>query len=159
MLIYKQPYMNELLANTEVAALTIHASAMHVSCSRSQSTANLPPWQRTQIVNLPPHTGTKHIAPVVCVHAMLRSLLVTLFHDSARAIVVRDMWNAGDSRAAVAAASLSMTTIDQFYASRHCIVCDDMTPAKRPICQSCAHAPQLTTAVLMVCLHSLPAYL
>jgi hypothetical protein len=43
-----------------------------------------------------------------------------------------------------------MTTIDQFYASRHCIVCDGLTPAKLPICQLCAQEPQLTTSVLMV---------
>lgn len=79
-------------------------------------------------------------------------------HRVPRATAVQDMWHAGDSRAAVAAASLSMTTIDQFYASRHCIVCDDMTPAKEPICQMCARAPQLTTAVLMVRLHLLPVY-
>ena len=48
----------------------------------------------------------------------------------------------------MAAASLSMTTIDQFYASRHCIVCDGLTPAKQPICDLCLQAPQLTTAVL-----------
>ena len=59
--------------------------------------------------------------------------------------------SAGDSRAAVTAANLSMTTIDQFYASRHCIVCDGLTPAKQPICQLCVQTPQLTMSVLMVC--------
>lgn len=50
------------------------------------------------------------------------------------------------------AAGLAMggTTIDQFYASRHCIVCDSFTPARQPICTWCQRAPQATAAVLQV---------
>lgn len=42
------------------------------------------------------------------------------------------------------------TTIDQFYASRHCIVCDSFTPAREPICTWCQRSPQATAAVLQV---------
>ena len=52
--------------------------------------------------------------------------------------------------AAKAPAPVAVTTIDQFYASRHCIVCDSYTPARQPICTWCQGAPQMTAAVLQV---------
>ena len=45
---------------------------------------------------------------------------------------------------------VAVSTIDQFYASRHCIVCDAHTPAKQPLCAACQCAPQMTTAILTV---------
>eukprot|EP00892_Ulva_mutabilis_P005116 jgi/Ulvmu1/2977/UM015_0017.1 len=50
--------------------------------------------------------------------------------------------------AAQAAVGVAVTTIDQFYASRHCIVCDSYTPARQPLCTWCQRAPQMTAAVL-----------
>ena len=40
------------------------------------------------------------------------------------------------------------STIDLFYLSRHCAVCDEMTNAKKPLCKQCTKDPQLATAVL-----------
>jgi hypothetical protein len=45
---------------------------------------------------------------------------------------------------------VAVTTIDQFYASRHCIVCDSLTPARHPICTACQQSPQMTAAILTV---------
>ena len=55
-----------------------------------------------------------------------------------------------ESAASVSAAHLNMTTIDQFYMSRHCIVCDGLTSAKQAICSACRQSPTLTSAVLQV---------
>ena len=55
-----------------------------------------------------------------------------------------------DDAQAAGGLPVAVTTIDQFYASRHCIVCDASTPAKQPICAACQQSPQLTTAILTV---------
>ncbi|KAK9829480.1 hypothetical protein WJX72_006119 [[Myrmecia] bisecta] len=39
-------------------------------------------------------------------------------------------------------------TIDQYYLSRHCAVCDGLTHAAKPLCQACRAAPQFAAAVL-----------
>ena len=39
-------------------------------------------------------------------------------------------------------------TIDLFYLSKHCAVCDELTHASEPLCGQCGREPQLTTAVL-----------
>lgn len=35
------------------------------------------------------------------------------------------------------------TTIDQYYLSRHCAVCDGLTSAQQPLCESCKRRPQV----------------
>lgn len=45
-------------------------------------------------------------------------------------------------------ADRTRTTIDTFYLSRHCAVCDDLTRATRPLCDRCLLEPQLAAAVL-----------
>lgn len=42
------------------------------------------------------------------------------------------------------------TTIDQFYLSRHCAVCDELTRAGAPLCARCAAEPQASYMVLQV---------
>lgn len=49
-----------------------------------------------------------------------------------------------------AATLLGSSTIDQFYLSRHCAVCDALTRLNRPVCDECASQPQTTIAVLQV---------
>jgi DNA polymerase zeta len=39
-------------------------------------------------------------------------------------------------------------TIDRFYLSRHCAVCDELTHASKPLCERCLTEPQLAAAVL-----------
>ena len=39
-------------------------------------------------------------------------------------------------------------TIDRFYLSRHCSVCDELTHASKPLCERCLTEPQLAAAVL-----------
>lgn len=39
-------------------------------------------------------------------------------------------------------------TIDRYYLSRHCAVCDDLTHATKPLCERCTGQPQLAAAVL-----------
>ena len=39
-------------------------------------------------------------------------------------------------------------TIDRFYLSRHCAVCDELTHANKPLCERCTWEPQLVAAVL-----------
>jgi DNA polymerase zeta len=39
-------------------------------------------------------------------------------------------------------------TIDRFYLSRHCAVCDELTHASKPLCEKCLTEPQLAAAVL-----------
>lgn len=46
-------------------------------------------------------------------------------------------------------------TIDRFYLSRHCAVCDDLTHVNRPICDKCAENRQLVAAVLLARRHRL----
>lgn len=43
-----------------------------------------------------------------------------------------------------------VATIDQFYLSRHCAVCDALTRAQQPLCDACAARPQPAMAVLQV---------
>eukprot|EP00879_Flechtneria_rotunda_P013763 GHRR01014376.1.p1 GENE.GHRR01014376.1~~GHRR01014376.1.p1 ORF type:complete len:427 (+),score=142.69 GHRR01014376.1:156-1436(+) len=49
------------------------------------------------------------------------------------------------SAAGVSAAS---ATIDTYYLSRHCAVCDELTRAAEPLCERCRAQPQVTGAVL-----------
>lgn len=53
----------------------------------------------------------------------------------------------GPSVAAAAAAS-SSATIDTYYLSRHCAVCDELTRAAEPLCERCRVQPQVTAVVL-----------
>ena len=39
-------------------------------------------------------------------------------------------------------------TIDRYYLSRHCAVCDELTHATRPLCPACLATPQLAAGVL-----------
>ncbi|GMH43547.1 hypothetical protein BSKO_11469 [Bryopsis sp. KO-2023] len=39
-------------------------------------------------------------------------------------------------------------TIDSYYLSRHCAVCDELTYAAKPLCECCENEPQLALAVL-----------
>lgn len=39
-------------------------------------------------------------------------------------------------------------TIDRFYLSRHCAVCDALTHSSRPLCDECLSNPLLAAAVL-----------
>jgi DNA polymerase zeta len=39
-------------------------------------------------------------------------------------------------------------TIDRFYLSRHCAVCDELTHASKPLCERCLTETQLAAAVL-----------
>ncbi len=43
---------------------------------------------------------------------------------------------------------LGSSTIDQFYLSRHCAVCDALTRPNRSVCDACFAEPQATLAVL-----------
>lgn len=43
---------------------------------------------------------------------------------------------------------LGGVTIDRFYQSRHCAVCDELTHASKPLCDRCIREPQLVAAVL-----------
>jgi DNA polymerase zeta len=47
------------------------------------------------------------------------------------------------------------TTIDRFYLSRHCAVCDELTHASRPLCERCTREPQLAAGVLSARLNRL----
>ncbi|KAL6779570.1 POLZ1 [Auxenochlorella protothecoides x Auxenochlorella symbiontica] len=47
------------------------------------------------------------------------------------------------------------STIDRYYLSRHCAVCDELTAASRPLCPRCTGEPQLTAAVLAARLNRL----
>lgn len=47
------------------------------------------------------------------------------------------------------------STIDRYYLSRHCAVCDELTAASRPLCPRCTDEPQLTAAVLAARLNRL----
>ena len=49
---------------------------------------------------------------------------------------------------ASAASHTSNSTIDSFYLSRHCAVCDELTHATKPLCVRCVREPQLAVAVL-----------
>ncbi|KAK9818869.1 hypothetical protein WJX74_003598 [Apatococcus lobatus] len=40
------------------------------------------------------------------------------------------------------------STIDRYYLSRHCAVCDGLTHAARPLCDACLAVPQLASGVL-----------
>lgn len=51
----------------------------------------------------------------------------------------------GQQRGAYGAAT---TTIDQYYLSRHCAVCDELTTAAQPLCDRCKSTPQAAVAVL-----------
>jgi len=42
----------------------------------------------------------------------------------------------------------SGVTIDRFYLSRHCAVCDELTHVSKPLCECCMLRPQLVAAVL-----------
>ena len=39
-------------------------------------------------------------------------------------------------------------TIDLYYLSKHCAVCDELTTASKPLCDRCAHNSQLPVAIL-----------
>ncbi|GIL62894.1 hypothetical protein Vafri_17102, partial [Volvox africanus] len=39
-------------------------------------------------------------------------------------------------------------TIDRFYLSRHCVVCDELTRAAQPLCDQCRRDPQASLALL-----------
>lgn len=39
-------------------------------------------------------------------------------------------------------------TIDTYYLSRHCAVCDDLTRAGEPLCERCRSNPQVAGVVL-----------
>lgn len=54
----------------------------------------------------------------------------------------------GPTAAGAAAAAGSSATIDTYYLSRHCAVCDELTRAAEPLCESCRAQPQLTAVVL-----------
>lgn len=40
------------------------------------------------------------------------------------------------------------STIDRYYLSRHCAVCDDLTRVAEPLCEKCRSQPQMAAAVL-----------
>jgi hypothetical protein len=42
------------------------------------------------------------------------------------------------------------STIDQFYLSRHCAVCDQLTRTQKPLCDRCTQQPQASLAILQV---------
>lgn len=46
------------------------------------------------------------------------------------------------------AAAGSALTIERFYLSRHCAVCDELTHASKPLCEKCLEDPQIAAAVL-----------
>jgi hypothetical protein len=46
------------------------------------------------------------------------------------------------------AAAGGSVTIDTYYLSRHCAVCDDLTRAGEPLCERCRGSPQVAGAVL-----------
>lgn len=50
--------------------------------------------------------------------------------------------------AANAAGAGGSATIDTYYLSRHCAVCDDLTRAGEPLCERCRSDPQVSGAVL-----------
>ncbi len=50
-----------------------------------------------------------------------------------------------------AAPLLGSRTIDQFYLSRHCAVCDALTRVNAPLCEECSADPQTSLAILQVC--------
>jgi DNA polymerase zeta len=47
-----------------------------------------------------------------------------------------------------ATAAGSSSTIDSYYLSRHCAVCDALTRVDQPLCATCAQHPQMAMAVL-----------
>jgi hypothetical protein len=49
---------------------------------------------------------------------------------------------------AAAAAGSGSTTIDNYYLSRHCAVCDELTRAVEPLCERCMTDPQVSGLVL-----------
>ena len=46
------------------------------------------------------------------------------------------------------AAAIGGLTIERFYLSRHCAVCDELTHASKPLCEKCLSEPQIAAAVL-----------
>jgi hypothetical protein len=50
--------------------------------------------------------------------------------------------------AAGAAGAGGSATIDTYYLSRHCAVCDDLTRAGEPLCERCRSTPQVSGVVL-----------
>jgi DNA polymerase zeta len=50
--------------------------------------------------------------------------------------------------AGAAAAPGSSATIDAYYLSRHCAVCDELTRAAEPLCERCRECPQVAAVVL-----------
>lgn len=54
----------------------------------------------------------------------------------------------GHMAPAAATALGSSATIDAYYLSRHCAVCDDLTRAAEPLCERCREDPQLAAVVL-----------
>jgi DNA polymerase zeta len=46
------------------------------------------------------------------------------------------------------AATAAHDTIDRFYLSRHCAVCDGLTRAQQPLCDACKEQPDVSAAVL-----------
>eukprot|EP00775_Hariotina_reticulata_P012068 gene12067-12209_t len=49
---------------------------------------------------------------------------------------------------AAAGAAAGSTTIDNYYLSRHCAVCDELTRAAEPLCERCRADPQMSGLVL-----------
>lgn len=49
---------------------------------------------------------------------------------------------------AAPAAAAATSTIDRYYLSRHCAVCDELTRPTRVLCDACLARPQLAAAVL-----------
>jgi hypothetical protein len=54
----------------------------------------------------------------------------------------------GYAAAGAAAAPGSSATIDAYYLSRHCAVCDELTRAAEPLCERCRANPQVAAVVL-----------
>eukprot|EP00882_Tetradesmus_deserticola_P010797 GHRQ01011406.1.p1 GENE.GHRQ01011406.1~~GHRQ01011406.1.p1 ORF type:complete len:203 (+),score=80.10 GHRQ01011406.1:330-938(+) len=54
----------------------------------------------------------------------------------------------GHVAAGGAAAPGSSATIDAYYLSRHCAVCDELTRAAEPLCERCRASPQVAAVVL-----------
>jgi DnaJ-class molecular chaperone len=54
----------------------------------------------------------------------------------------------GYAAAGAAAAPGSSATIDAYYLSRHCAVCDELTRAAEPLCERCRGSPQVAAVVL-----------